>query len=121
MLSSSWASRADTTALRATLCLCRRPPTVSPPPRRRAPPAPSALLEDLFADLEYALEAVEFLGQRSRTHTMRSLRVALYRARLDVREASLLRAIMIEVRRYLRRKGLLAEVGPVGARRPPTS
>ena len=38
-------------------------------PRRSAPPAPSRLLEDLFADLERALDAVEFLKARSRTHT----------------------------------------------------
>ena len=89
------------------------------PPRRRAPPAPSSLLEDLFADLERALGAVEFLKLRSRTHSMRSLRVALFRARLDVREASLLRAAAIEIRRYLQRKGILSEVGPIGSGHPP--
>jgi tRNA (cytidine32/uridine32-2'-O)-methyltransferase len=86
------------------------------PPRRSAPPAPSGLLEDLFADLERALIAIDFLGSRSPVATMRSLRVALYRARLDVREASLLRAIAIEVRRFLHRRGVLSEVGPVGTR-----
>ena len=86
------------------------------PPRRQAPPASSGLLEDLFADLERALDAIEFLGDRPRTSILRSLRVALFRARLDAREASLLRAIAIEVRRYLHRKGLLSDVGPVGAR-----
>jgi TrmH family RNA methyltransferase len=85
-------------------------------PRHAAPPASSSLLEDLFADSERALDAIEFLKSRSRTHTLRSLRVALYRARLDAREASLLRAVVIEVRRFLRRKGVLAEVGPVGFR-----
>jgi TrmH family RNA methyltransferase len=88
------------------------------PPRRHTPVAPSSLLEDLFADLERALDAIEFLKLRSRTHTLRSLRVALYRARLSVREASLLRAVAIEVRRHLRRKGVLSEVGPIGARPP---
>ena len=86
------------------------------PPRRRAPAAPSSLLEDLFADLERALDAIEFLKARPRTNTLRSLRVALFRARLDVREASLLRAVAIEVRRYMRRKGILSDVGPVGHR-----
>src|SRR5207244_2954231 len=85
------------------------------PPRRQAPPAPSRLLEDLFADLERALDAIEFLKNRRRTSILRSLRVALFRARLDTREASLLRALVIEVRRYLHRKGVLSEVGPVGA------
>ena len=84
------------------------------PPRRIAPAAPSSLLEDLFADLERALEAIEFLHSRSRTSALRSLRVALYRARLDVREASLLRAVFIETRKFLKRKGVITEVGPVG-------
>jgi len=88
------------------------------PPRKTAPPASSGLLEDLFADLERALDAIEFLKQRSRVHALRSLRVALYRARLDVREASLMRAAFIEVRKFLRRKGVLSEVGPVGVHRP---
>jgi TrmH family RNA methyltransferase len=87
------------------------------PPRRVAPVASSALLEDLFADLERALDAIEFLHSRSRTSALRSLRVALYRARLDVREASLLRAVFIETRKFLKRKNVIAEVGPVGARR----
>ena len=89
------------------------------PPRRAAPPAPSSLLEDLFADVERALDAIEFLGQRPRLSTLRSLRVALFRAQLDVREASLLRAVFIEVRNFLHRKGLLAQVGRVGA--PPST
>ena len=84
------------------------------PPHRPAPPAPARLLEDLFADLERALDAIEFLSQRSRTSTMRSLRVALFRARLDVREASLMRAAFIEVRKFLKRKGVISEMGPVG-------
>lgn len=88
------------------------------PPRRHSSTAPSALLEDLFADLERALDAIEFLSSRSRTNTLRWLRVALFRARLDVREASLVRAIAIEIRRFLRRKGVVSEVGPVGANRP---
>lgn len=84
------------------------------PPRKTAQPASSGLLEDLFADLERALDAIEFLKQRSRVNALRSLRVALYRARLDVREASLLRAAFIEVRKFLHRKRVLSEVGRVG-------
>jgi TrmH family RNA methyltransferase len=90
------------------------------PPRRQAPPAPSSLLEDVLADLERALDAIEFLKNRPRTNTLRSIRVALFRARLDTREASLLRAIAIEVRRYMKRKGVLSEVGPVGSSRTQT-
>lgn len=88
------------------------------PPRRGAPAASSGLLEDLFADLERALDAIEFLKSRSRPHTLRSLRVALYRARLNTREAALLRAVVIEVRRFLRRKGILTNVGPIGLQSP---
>jgi TrmH family RNA methyltransferase len=88
------------------------------PTRRASSQATAALLEDLFADLERALEAIEFLKVRSRPNVMRSLRVALFRARLDTREASLLRAMAIEVRRFLHRKGVRPEVGPVGAERP---
>ncbi len=85
------------------------------PPHRRSDPASSALLEDLFADLERALDAVEFFAGRSRTGVVRGLRVALQRADLDVREASLLRAITIHIRRYLHRRGVIDEVGPIGA------
>lgn len=85
--------------------------------KRASPPAPQALLEDLFADLGRALDSVEFFKPRSAESTMRSLRALLFRARLDVREASLLRAASLEVRRHLVRRGLLAELGPVGARR----
>jgi TrmH family RNA methyltransferase len=91
------------------------------PPRKVASVAASALLEDLFADLERALDSIEFLHSRSRVSVLRTLRVALYRARLDVREASLMRAMFIEVRKYLRRKGVISEIGPVGAERTPPS
>jgi len=84
------------------------------PPRRVAPPASSELLEDLIADLERGLEAIQFFHSRSRTSVVRSLRVAIYRARLDVREAGLLRAVFIEIRHFLKRRGVIAEEGPVG-------
>lgn len=87
-------------------------------PRRAAPAAPAALLEDLFADLERALDAIELFKTRARPSLMRSLRAALVRARLNQREASLLRAIAIEIRRYLHRRGVLADVGPIGADPP---
>lgn len=85
------------------------------PPRRQAALATSNMLEDLFADLERALDAIEFLQHRSRVHVLRSLRVAVFRAGLDTRQAGLLRAVFIEIRKYLKRKGVRAEVGPVGA------
>jgi len=91
------------------------------PPRRASPPATSALLEDLLADLARALEAVEFLKLRPRTATLRSLRVIVYRAHLSRREAGLLRAAAIEIRRYLHRRGLLGDVGPIGTQAHPGS
>ena len=89
------------------------------PPRKVAPAAPSGLLEELVADGERMLDAIEFLHSRSRTHILRSLRVMLFRAHLDAREAALLRAIVIEVRRFLKRKGVIDDVGPIGRARPP--
>ena len=88
------------------------------PPRRASLPASSALMEDLNADLARALDAIDFLKHRPRESTLRSLRVLLYRARLSHREASLLRAVLIEIRHFLHRRGILAEVGPVGAQHP---
>ena len=84
------------------------------PPAKKTPPADSAQLENLFADFERMLAAIGFLRYRSPGSTMRSLRVALTRARLDRREAALLRAIFIEVRRLLVRRGVIEELGPVG-------
>jgi TrmH family RNA methyltransferase len=88
------------------------------PPRKRSATASSSLLDDLFADLERALDAIDFLTVRSRPNVMRALRVILYRARLDTREAGLLRAIAIELRNFLKRRGVISEVGAVGAGRP---
>ncbi len=84
------------------------------PPRKLARIATSEQLDDLFADIERAIDAIQFFHSRSRTSVMRSLRVALYRARLDAREAALVRAVFIEVRKFLKRRGVIAEVGPVG-------
>lgn len=85
------------------------------PPQRHAGAADQRELGHLFADLEHALEAVEFFRSRSREHTLRSLRVALFRAGLDVREARLLRAAFIEVRRFLLRRGVIDTLGQIGA------
>lgn len=88
------------------------------PPRHAAPPAESALLAAVAEDLERTLDAVGFLKGRARAGTMRSLRAVLYRARMDRREAALLRAALLEVRWYLHRHGLLAEVRPAVVDRP---
>lgn len=77
-------------------------------PKRRAPPADHALLERVFAEGEAALAAIEFFKAREPGRVMRSVRTVVHRADLDAREAALLRAMAIEVVRYLARRG----VGP---------
>jgi TrmH family RNA methyltransferase len=73
------------------------------PPRKRADPATSGQLEELFADWSRALWAIDFFKTRRTDSVMRSFREVVYRADLDGREASLLRAMGIEVVRYLGR------------------
>lgn len=82
-------------------------------PRREAPPAPGELVARMFADWERALAAIEFFKTRSADHVMRGFREALHRADLDTREAALIRAMGIEVVRYLERHRLA--VPPPGA------
>ena len=73
------------------------------PPRNQAEPATSAQLEELFTDWTGALRAVDFFKTRRSESVMRSFREIVFRAGLDGREASLLRAMGIEVMRYLDR------------------
>jgi TrmH family RNA methyltransferase len=74
------------------------------PPRNPAAPATSAQLEELFADWTRALWAIDFYKTRQPENVMRSFREIVFRAAPDGREASLLRAMGIEVVRYLDRK-----------------
>ncbi|HEV8612080.1 MAG TPA: TrmH family RNA methyltransferase [Gemmatimonadales bacterium] len=85
------------------------------PPRREAQPAPSQRLELLFRDWERALWAIEFFKTRRPETVMRSVREAIFRAGLDWREASLLRAMALESVRFLERSGTRFEL-PVGLR-----
>ena len=73
------------------------------PPRNQAAPATSQQLEELFADWTRALEAIDFFKTRLPDNVMRSFREIVFRAAPDGREASLLRAMGIEVIRYLDR------------------
>jgi TrmH family RNA methyltransferase len=73
------------------------------PPRNRAAPATSAQLEELFGDWTRALWAIDFFKTRQPDSVMRSFREIVFRAELDGREASLVRAMGIEVIRYLER------------------
>jgi TrmH family RNA methyltransferase len=75
------------------------------PPRREAAPATSGQLEELFADWHRALWAIDFFKTRRSESVMRSFREIMFRADLDGREASLVRAMGIEVGRYLQRVG----------------
>lgn len=73
------------------------------PPRNGASPATSAQLEELFTDWTAGLWAIDFFKTRRTESVMRSFREIVFRAGLDGREASLLRAMGIEVVRYLDR------------------
>ncbi|HEX9055745.1 MAG TPA: TrmH family RNA methyltransferase, partial [Gemmatimonadales bacterium] len=88
------------------------------PPRKTAPPATHEILEALFADWERALWAIDFFKTRHPEHVMRSFRELVFRAAPDAREASLLRAMGIEVGRYLAREGVSARLGPPVAAPP---
>lgn len=73
------------------------------PPRKDAPPATTEDYEQLFADTERALYAIDFFKTRFHEHIMRSVRTLFYRAAPDSRELALLRAIFIEVLRTIDR------------------
>jgi len=73
------------------------------PPRNQAEPATSGQLEQVFADWTRALWAIDFFKTRQPDNVMRSFREVVFRAELDGREASLLRAMGIEVVRFLDR------------------
>ena len=86
------------------------------PPRKGTPPATSAQLEELFGDWRRALWAVDFFKTRRSESVMRSFREIVHRAALDGREASLVRAMGIEVVRYLARAGLPVSEPPLADR-----
>jgi TrmH family RNA methyltransferase len=73
------------------------------PPRHAIDPPTSGQYELLFADAARSLEAIAFFKTRSSEHVMRTLRSISFRASLDAREVSLLRAMAIEVIRTIER------------------
>ena len=75
------------------------------PPRKDAPPPTAEEYERYFADAERALRAIEFFKTRYDEYIMRSLRSLTFRASPNARELTLLRAMSIEVVRYLERTG----------------
>jgi TrmH family RNA methyltransferase len=77
-----------------------------PRPRRDAPPATSAQLEEVFADINRHLEAINFYrGGKNPEAVLRTLRAILRRAAVDEREANLVRAISARSRRTIERLG----------------
>lgn len=75
-------------------------------PRRAAKLATQEQLEQIFEDASAALDAIDFFKTRSPASIMRTVREVVHRAPLDAREAKLLRAMCIEVVRYLERVGV---------------
>ncbi|HTR76762.1 MAG TPA: TrmH family RNA methyltransferase [Gemmatimonadaceae bacterium] len=75
------------------------------PPRKAAPPPTQGEFDLFFTDAERSLAAIEFFKTRNAEHIMRSLRALTFRADPDARELSLLRAMYIEVVRFLERTG----------------
>src|SRR3954462_13234742 len=76
---------------------------ILPPARKEAPPPTAEELELFFEDLTRALERIQFFKTRYAEHIMRSMRAMVGRADPDARELMLLRAIFIEVVRYIER------------------
>ncbi len=87
-------------------------------PRRTAPPATAEQLEWIFADWTRALWAIDFFKTRRSEAVMRSFREICYRAALDGREATLVRAMGIEVVRFLERQGLPVAPPPTNGEDP---
>ena len=85
-------------------------------PRLAAPPATVEFLEMVFADAERALGGIEFFKGREPEAVMRTVRELLRRSAPDGREAAFLRAIFIEISKFLERKGLVPAAVPA---RPP--
>ena len=75
-------------------------------PRHRADPATGEQLAHLFGDWERSLWAIDFFKTRQPDRVMRGFRELVFRAEPDAREAALLRAIGIEVQRFLQRQGV---------------
>ena len=76
---------------------------VLPPARKEAPPPTAEELQLFYDDLGRALERIQFFKTRYAEHIMRSMRAMVTRADPDARELMLLRAIFIEVVRYIER------------------
>ena len=76
---------------------------VLPPARKETPPPTEEQLEQFFKDVEQSLASIQFFKVRQVEHIMRTIRSLTGRALPDTRELSLLRAMALEVLRYLER------------------
>jgi len=81
-------------------------------PRRDAPPPPVAVLEQMLADADTALDHIEFFKHRNRELVMRTVRGLAHRVPLDLREAKLLRSMAIEIVKYAERVRERGATGP---------
>jgi TrmH family RNA methyltransferase len=89
-------------------------------PRKEALPPTADLLERYFTELHHSLDAIQFFKTRYPEHIMRSLRAITFRAAPDDRELSLLRAMALEVVRFLERTGRVERtLSPDVSPRPP--
>jgi len=70
---------------------------------RTTPLATTAELNAMFDDAERALAVIDFFKKRQPAMIMRGVRAAARRASLNQREVKLLRAISIEVRKFVER------------------
>jgi TrmH family RNA methyltransferase len=75
-----------------------------PRARRSTHPASADQLQALFEDSERALDSIDFFKARNAPMIMRTVRALVRRARPDAREAKLLRAMAIEVRKVFARR-----------------
>jgi TrmH family RNA methyltransferase len=73
-------------------------------PRRAAPPATVDDLAGVYEAAQEALEAIEFFKTHNPEPIMRSLREVVHRTPMDVREAKLLKAMCLEVVRFVERQ-----------------
>ncbi|MBI4543708.1 MAG: tRNA (cytosine(32)/uridine(32)-2'-O)-methyltransferase TrmJ [Gemmatimonadetes bacterium] len=76
-----------------------------PAPRRGVRPATAEQLQLLFQEAEAGLEAIDFFKARNAPALLRTLRALARRARPNEREARLLRAMALELQKFLARKG----------------
>lgn len=88
------------------LFLARGGPAPLKPPRRKAPPATNQAVEEAVTAAQNALDHVEFFKTRNPDPVMRTVRTVVHRTPMDAREAKLLKAMCIEVVRFLERKGV---------------